>query len=228
MELINLLLYKREDLKEIFSQKADYYGNFSYLFMPQKKCVNDKICLVAHIDTVFDYWNESKNKHILYNSKKKIYTSPQGLGADDRAGVYACLKIREITGAMVLLTDYEENGAFGAEEACVLYKDIFKNVNFFIEIDRKGNREAVYYNNEPQYFKDYINSFGFQEKRGIFTDISVICKTLNKLGVNLSAGYYNPHAIYEFLNVSHLENTIKNVIKIVNDSYNFKICHRKK
>ena len=47
------------------------------------------IMLVAHMDTVF----KKAPERIYYDSKKRVMWSPEGLGADDRAGIFAILKI---------------------------------------------------------------------------------------------------------------------------------------
>ena len=47
------------------------------------------IALVAHMDTVFT----KLPTEIYYDRKKNVIWSPQGLGADDRAGVFAICQI---------------------------------------------------------------------------------------------------------------------------------------
>ena len=47
------------------------------------------IALVAHMDTVF----KSPPRNIYFDTDKGVIWSPEGLGADDRAGVFAILNI---------------------------------------------------------------------------------------------------------------------------------------
>ena len=47
------------------------------------------IALVAHMDTVF----KTPVSNLYYDRQKNVLWSPEGLGADDRAGVFAILKI---------------------------------------------------------------------------------------------------------------------------------------
>jgi hypothetical protein len=49
----------------------------------------------------------------------------------------------------VLLTDGEESGCIGAREAVDTFGDKLKECIGFIELDRKGYKDAVYYNTEP-------------------------------------------------------------------------------
>ena len=47
------------------------------------------IALVAHMDTLFDKPVET----LYYDQKKGVLWSPEGLGADDRAGIFSIIKI---------------------------------------------------------------------------------------------------------------------------------------
>jgi len=235
--LQDYLAFSKNKIIEKICYKADLKGKESWLFLPEQPCFNPRICLVAHIDTVFDAdrknWYDCginlKNpvsemnpiprklhrKKIFYDQKKQIFWSPSGLGADDRAGVYACMLLRNQTGCMVLLTDYEECGGSGAREAATIFRQYFDNIAFFLEIDRKGKSEMVFYNGESQKFKDFIHSFGFSEHSGSFTDISILGRETGIVGVNVSAGYYNQHTRQEYQNVKHLNDTIDKVKKII-------------
>ena len=47
------------------------------------------VALVAHLDTVF----QKTPTEIYYDNKKNVMWSPQGLGADDRAGAFGIVQI---------------------------------------------------------------------------------------------------------------------------------------
>jgi hypothetical protein len=192
----------------------DYYGSASWLWMPRKKG-NPRVCLVAHIDTVF----ARPPRMVLHDSRHGVYWSPDGLGADDRAGVYACNLLRQHTGCMVLLTDGEERGGIGAHEACQAYPECFNNIRLFVEIDRRGRAEMVFYAGEPPEFRRFIGGFGFHERNGSFSDISVLVPNFGIPGVNLSVGYYGQHSTSEYLVTKHLYETITKTIKILEVDY---------
>lgn len=225
--LKKILAAEKEDIISNACSTADYAGKAAWLWMPEKRCPNKRICLVAHIDTVWDRngldeWSlktttKKSNKRIFYDTEKAVYWSPDGLGADDRAGVYAVLKLRKETGCMILLTDYEESGGLGAKEASKIFKPYFENTAFFLEIDRKGNNEAVFYNGESQEFKNFIMNFGFKEHKGIFSDITIISRDLGIVGANVSAGYYNQHTKSEYLSERYLNSTISKVLKMIRE-----------
>lgn len=69
------------------------------------------IALVAHLDTVFG----SGVADLYYDQRKGMMWSPQGLGADDRAGLFAILQIVQsgLRPSVILTTD-EERGGLGA------------------------------------------------------------------------------------------------------------------
>ena len=70
------------------------------------------IALVAHMDTVFF----KPATTIYYDRQKNTMWSPMGLGADDRAGVFAIIQILQsgLRPHIIFTTD-EEKGCLGAE-----------------------------------------------------------------------------------------------------------------
>jgi len=172
---------------------------------------NIPIMLIAHLDTV----HKNLPKEIYHDQVKNIIWSPQGIGADDRAGVYAILQlISPKVKPHILFTTQEEVGGIGASIAANEIQA--PDIKFIIELDRKGADDAVFYDCYNQDFIKYITSFGFIENQGSFSDISHICPVWNIAGVNLSTGYYNQHTKQEYLNLNELNATIKKVKKIFN------------
>ena len=172
------------------------------------------IALVAHLDTVF----RTLPKEIYYDQKNKVLWSPDGLGADDRAGVFAIIKIiKSGLRPHIIFTTDEEKGALGAE-ALVKNGNPFKgNLNYIIQLDRRGINDCVFYQCENLNFIEYIESFGFKEAFGTFTDISIICPNWEIAGVNLSIGYENEHSIAEYLNINVMYDTISKVKDLLNE-----------
>lgn len=170
------------------------------------------VMLVAHLDTV---WEEVKDKIILYDSEQQLMWSPYGLGADDRAGVAAIMKILKTDlRPSVLFTCGEEQGGIGAAEFVMDYP-ILPNVDFILELDRQGTRDAVYYRCDNPQFEQFISSFGFTTAKGIFSDISIICPFTGIAGVNLSIGYIDEHSPFEMLFVDVMYATIDKVMNIL-------------
>ena len=143
--------------------------------------------------------------------------SPDGLGADDRAGVFAILNILSTTDLRpsVIFTTDEEMGGIGAKRLASEIKAPIYPINFFIELDRCGINDCVFYDGDNSDFVDFIEDFGFSEAWGSFSDISVLSPAWQILGVNLSIGYDDEHSYSETLKVPHMLNTIQKVKKIL-------------
>jgi len=168
------------------------------------------VLLVAHVDTV----HKKPPKKIFHDPKHNVLWSPDGLGADDRAGVWAILKlIQDGYRPHVLFTDGEESGGTGAVEVIETLDP--PDVNIIVELDRKGSNDAVYYNCDCSELEEYISYFGFETARGIFTDIVLLCPEWGIAGVNLSVGYYNAHSNAEYLCLNKLRRTIERVAEML-------------
>ena len=170
------------------------------------------IALVAHLDTVFPY---GKRK-IYYDREAQVIWSPNGLGADDRAGVFAILLIiQHGFRPTVILTTDEELGCLGADKLVLDYPEPPWPINYIVQLDRQGANDCVFYNcNNPELEK-YIEEFGFVSDFGSFSDISAICPAWGVAGVNLSVGYINEHTLQETLHVKFWKRTIKQVEKML-------------
>lgn len=175
------------------------------------------ILLVAHLDTVL-----SEAPHIFSSKDNKIWMGKNGLGADDRAGIFAVLKLikKNSNNPSVLFTTGEEVGGIGAMSFTKQFLEPPVPTKYIVEIDRRGRGQSVYYDCGNTKFEEYINSFGFKTNRGIFSDISFICPNWNVAGVNLSAGYYNEHTELESLKLDDLEYTIDKVKEMIADADN--------
>lgn len=164
------------------------------------------ILLVAHVDTV----HAGMPREIFHDEKQGVVWSPDGLGADDRAGVYGILRLLQ-SGLRphVLFTDEEEIGGRGAESAA--RELAAPEVNLMVQLDRKGSRDAVWYDCAHKKACKWVNKHGFATAEGSFTDISVLMPAWGIAGVNLSVGYYNQHTEAEYLVLPELEATVQKV-----------------
>lgn len=172
---------------------------------------NIPIALCAHMDTVFP----RPATEVFYDRVKNIIWSPQGLGADDRAGIFAIIQIlRKGLRPHIILTTDEERGGFGA--VALAYEPCpFKDLRYIIQLDRRGADDCVFYDCSNQKFIEYVENFGFTEAIGSFSDISMICPEWKVAGVNLSVGYRDEHSVSEILFVGQLMNTIDKVVSML-------------
>lgn len=174
------------------------------------------ICLVAHLDTVFP----TPVKEFYYDKKLQVLWSPQGLGADDRAGVYAILQILEDGyKPSVIFTMGEEKGGLGAKALAKRMPDCpFVGLKAIIELDRQGKDDCVFYECDNDDFTKYIESFGFNTEIGSYSDINFFAPIWGVAAVNLSVGYIDEHSYSERLIIKYLEDTIMKVEAILSQS----------
>lgn len=171
------------------------------------------IAVAAHLDTIFDFEPE-----VYCDMEKGVFWSPHGLGADDRAGVFAIVKLIHWYKKKphVIFTLDEEVGGLGAQHLAAI-PNPFPNLKYIIQLDRRGERDCVFYNCGNEDFIKYVESFGFMTTQGSFSDISFICPKWDVAGVNLSIGYLNEHTKIEFLVYKWMWATIQKVIKMLED-----------
>ena len=171
------------------------------------------IAVVAHLDTVF----LTQPSEIFYDTHKNVLWAPEGLGADDRAGVFAILQLlkAQLKPHIILCCD-EERGCLGSSELAKI-KMPFADCRYIIQLDRRNGNDCVFYDCENTDFIKYVESFGFTEAWGTFSDISEICPAWGVAGVNLSVGYVNEHTTGELLYVNHLHSTINKVKKMLTE-----------
>lgn len=203
--------FKRQKNQKVFAVKK------SYILVEG----NAPIMLVAHLDTV----HKTPVQTICRSEDGNILMSPEGIGGDDRCGVYALLEVyrKAETKPWLLFTCDEEIGGYGAEHFCKDFRDNqfpneLKTIKLIIEIDRKGSQDAVYYDCDCPELETYITTKGFQTDFGTFSDICLISPTMGIASVNLSSGYYNAHTLHEYIVMPEIENTITKVSEIVSES----------
>lgn len=186
------------------------------------------VLLVAHLDTVHDKAVET----ICYSKYGTILMSPEGIGGDDRCGVFSLLEIYEqsVVKPWLLFTCDEEIGGYGALAFCrgLAQGNIpeeLSSIKMIIELDRKGSNDAVFYDCDNMDFESYIVEKGFKTSIGSFSDISYVAPDLGVAAVNLSCGYYNAHTLHEYINIDHMNNTIEKVVDIVAESLSDDVPH---
>lgn len=168
------------------------------------------ICLVAHLDTVH------KEPPTLFIEEADRISSPQGIGGDDRCGVYAILQLIKKHNVSVLFCCDEEVGGIGALAFCSTSLAKQKEYQYLVELDRKGKTNAVFYDCDNPQFTDFITATkAWREDFGSFSDISHLAPEMGCAAVNLSVGYYNQHTLKEYVVPSEVDYCIDNVCKLI-------------
>lgn len=169
------------------------------------------VLLVAHLDTV----HKELVRKIIYDNDMDILSSPQGIGGDDRCGVYMVLEVLKAFNCSVLFCEDEECGGIGADKFTRTELAKTLEFNYMIEFDRKGSNDAVFYDCANDEFEEFITEEFYKTAWGSFSDISVLAPFFECAAVNLSCGYYNAHTTKEYVVISEMQESIFQACKIL-------------
>ena len=171
------------------------------------------VLLVAHLDTVHE---DERGLPSKINTDENGYLScPEGIGGDDRCGVFIIMEIIKQLDCHVLFCEDEEKHGIGATK--FTEADITPNVYFIVEFDRKGKDDCVFYGcNNPDFIK-FVEQYGLNFNTGSFSDISIIAPHLEIAAVNLSSGYYNAHRSDEIVCPDDITSIIERSILLIRD-----------
>lgn len=219
-EFIKMCRMTQEELKEymrrlLLHTKGDVISSDGYLYYEGSV----PILLVAHLDTVFS----NPPKDIII--KDNIISSPQGIGGDDRCGVYIISEIMKTLDCSILLLEDEEIGGEGAvkffdSNDCIIQSAMRNNA--IIEIDRQGFNDAVFYQCTNENFQKIVCKDFYQLRHGTFSDISILAPMLGIAAVNVSAGYYYEHSYEEEVcwnQVLIIKDRVKDLIYRIKDEF---------
>ena len=183
-------------------------------------------CLVAHTDEVhhrqgrsFEVVNLRGEVLFGYNRRGKTFT---GIGADDKNGIWICLKCLEEFGVLkCAFFVEEERGSLGSNAADMAF---FDDCRFVVQCDRKGSGDIVTSINGLGLCSDeFIRAvdparFGYASTHGLHTDVFTLkSRGLRVSCVNLSCGYYDPHTDHEHTVIRDLYKCLRFVRHIVAD-----------
>lgn len=221
-ELKDIIQMNQADLKEYLDLHLQDLGYSTFSKKGFLYAEGDiPVLLVAHLDTV----HNEKAEIICFSEDMRYVMSPQGIGGDDRCGVYMIMQLIRDFKCHVLFCEDEETGGRGANK--FVASKLKPRVNFIVEMDRRGSNDAVFYRCDNPEFTDFVLGFGFEENHGTFSDISVIAPPLNTAAVNISAGYYNEHRLHEYIDMLAVENNIRRIGEmIMADSEHFEFIKR--
>lgn len=163
------------------------------------------VLLVAHLDTV----HKERVREIVYSEDGNTISSPQGIGGDDRAGVYSILEIIKKFKCSVLFTEQEEIGGIGADKFAK--SDLLEELdfNYIIEFDRANANDAVFYECANDEFEAFITLDFYKTAYGTYSDICEVAPALGCAAVNLACGYYKAHTKDEYVVLSEMEASIQ-------------------
>ena len=180
------------------------------------------VLLTAHMDTVHKSAPYVIAMGYLERDKKKLtgVMSPQGIGGDDRCGIYMILQLVKTYKCSILFCEDEEIGCVGVKKFIKSMPGVVNNLkiqcNYIIELDRKGSDDAVFYNCDNKDFETFITTkTKFKKAFGSCSDISHLAPAVGLAAVNFSCAYYNPHTDDEYVLLEELEENIEEIKKLL-------------
>lgn len=190
------------------------------LFIPARASGGPIVALVAHTDTVFarplSPDEIGRKGSVIYSKHDTI-----GLGADDRAGVSACLDLHDrLDNVAIILCPNEETGCQGSRaltrDIVARYVDLDR-LAYCLQFDRRGSRDIVTYDVADDSFVEYLESnlIGYKHASGSYSDIAELCPALGVMGANLSIGYRDEHTASETLDLLDYQRTVEIVFDML-------------
>lgn len=185
----------------------DSYGNITVTSSSKKEIP----AFCCHLDTV----HKAAPAITCIDNNVLVSFNEHGVGGDDKCGIVACLELLQKVPCKVIFFREEERGCIGSSRYDT---SSLRDNLYLIEIDRKGASDLIFNSGGSQLCSDQFKTavktlFGdYKAAQGICTDVNVLGDA-NINMMNISCGYYNPHTKKEYVVLSNLEKTIKNLAK---------------
>lgn len=179
-------------------------------------------CVVAHLDQV--QRNHSSDFIAVETDDIIFGYSPknrrrEGLGADDKNGIWVALKcLEEFDDIKVVFFVGEEIGCVGSNRCDIWW---FKDCRFIIEADRRGAFDLITDISGSICSKEFeamlpSEKYGYKPEYGIMTDVEALSsRDVGVSCINVSCGYYEPHTDNEFTVKADLFNCLNFVKEII-------------
>lgn len=123
------------------------------------------------------------------------------------------LHILEQVRCHVVFCEDEEIGCVGARKFS--RRAQLPQVNYIVEMDRRGANDAVFYRCDNPDFTEYVCGFGFEVAYGSCSDISYIAPSIGAAAVNISCGYYCEHQRYEYIRLDQMRRNAQRIAEMV-------------
>ncbi len=216
--MIRFITGKLDELGVAYT--VDTYGNIYAV----KGNARSYPCVVAHTDEVHTRRGNGfmavdvRGEIILgYDKNTKKLT---GIGADDKNGIWICLKcLAKFRIMKCVFFTGEETGCLGSNRADMGF---FEDCRFVLQCDRKGNSDLITsISGTGLCSREFLLSVspkkhGYKQTEGLPTDIYTLKRRgLDVSCVNISCGYYNPHTSEEYTVIEDLHKCLHFVYHIV-------------
>lgn len=180
-------------------------------------------CVVAHMDQVQELHSQDFSCAVyggMIHGYSAINRRPEGLGADDKNGIWIALRCLEYFDVMKCAFFWgEEMGCLGSDNADMIF---FDDCRFVLQCDKRGRNDFISSIMGVELCsRDFVRAvgleqFNYTEAAGALTDVYTL-KT-NGLPVsccNISCGYYEPHTDSEYTVIDDLRDCLRLVVHII-------------
>lgn len=179
--------------------------------------------LVCHLDQVqalhSDDFEVKQDGDMLYGWSEQNQRR-EGLGADDKNGIFVCLRcLEDCPQLKVFMAVGEEKGCIGSNRADMSF---FADSLYVLEPDCKGGEEIhTNLRGIPCANPDFEEALEAETNGYSITDgktSDILALTLNNIGVscaNIPAGYHHPHKDDEYTVLSELDHTLAYIHHLV-------------
>ena len=205
-------------------------------------------CVTSHMDTVQDkakpyalagaelpLRTRRTKSNVSDEVRHEIYIDGQGIGADDKLGVYISLQLmKKFDKIKAAFFVEEEVGMLGSKE---LDKDFFDDVAYVIGWDSPDIIRGAWKCSGTQLFskdfyvkhlKDIIKDWGYKDSNlhsEPFTDVVQIREKTGITCMNFGNGGYQAHSATEYLVVEHVDHAVgmgEDIIRRLGNKEQFK------
>lgn len=205
--------------------EEDGYGN---IYVTKGKAKSYP-CIVAHTDTVHSIIEDSAYKVLKLGTTLYAMDAATGcqtgIGGDDKVGIFVALHaLKYYKNVKVVLFRNEEIGHIGSTYSIKNNKEFYKDCNFVIECDRKGNADFITKSGghdicSAEFIKataPIVKEHRYKKTTGNSSDIdTLVSEGIGISCINLSSGYWRPHLDNEIVVIDDVEDVIKLVDDIV-------------
>lgn len=200
--------------------RIDHMGN---LYIIKGVAGDGYPTLVCHLDQVqalhSDDFEVRQDGDMLYGWSEQNQQH-EGLGADDKNGIFVCLRcLEDCPQLKVFMSVGEEKGCIGTNRCDLSF---FADSLYVLEPDCKGGGEIhTNLRGIPCASPDFEQALETESNGYTITDgktSDILALTLNNIGVscaNIPAGYHNPHKDDEFTVPSELDHTLAYIHHLV-------------
>ena len=181
-------------------------------------------CIVAHMDQVQkDHHHDFQvveTKDVLFGFSVGS-VAMEGLGADDKNGIWIALKcLKKYPMMKCAFFVGEEIGCIGSSKCDMTF---FTDCRYVLQCDRRGGNDLIpniggWTELCSKEFLEAIDyeAYGFKTTTGMMTDVEALKnRGLAVCALNISCGYYRPHTDEEYTIKSELRNTLAFVGHII-------------